>query len=373
MNVNNYEEIKSFLDGLNQYNQVGDKETSIFCIGSRGYYENPTTDILAFFLDDNESHGLGSLVIEALVAILPEEYKKIDCSLILPPEREVRTETGKRIDLLLENQQWIMVIENKIFHEKNNPFKDYELHITGDGKNYFKDKENIFIILSPSGFVPKKCSKWIGISYLSLINSIKDKLSNYFVSEPLNKWVILLREFILHLENIMSKPDISEDSINFILANLAKIKEAQNMQDNALNAYKDKLHQALSVRLDSELYSAIVHWHGYPAIRFAFKGWSTDSDVVLFLDSRKGKSFCINYYSSDIANDTQRKVADEHFKEEDCINIWNELKGTCRCYKARFTTEELENFNQDVALKKLTHKLELMDEFEKKIRLGLSI
>lgn len=370
MNVNNYEEIKSFLDELNQYNQVVDKETSIFCIGSRGYYENPTTDILAFFLDDNESHGLGALVIEALVAILPDEYKKIDCSLVSPPEREIRTKTGKRIDLLLENQQWIMVIENKIFHEQNNPFKDYENHVSK--KNASDNKKSIFIILSPSGSVSQKNPKWIGISYATLINSIKDKLSGYFISEPLNKWVILLREFILHLENIMNKPEVSDENINFILSNLAKIKQAQKMQDKVLKAYKDQLHNALSVKLNAELYSVIVHWHGYPAIRFALKGWPTDSDVVLFLDSRKGKSFCINYYSS-VVNDTQRKVADEHFKEEDCTDIWNELKGTYRCYKAHFTEEELENFNQDVALKKLAHKLELMDEFEKKIRLGLAI
>lgn len=77
------------------------QELTIFGIGSRGYYENPTTDILAFFLDDSAAHGLDALVLTALMDILPEPFNKLDCSLSISPEREVKTKRGKRIDLLL--------------------------------------------------------------------------------------------------------------------------------------------------------------------------------------------------------------------------------------------------------------------------------
>lgn len=41
-------------------------EQTIFSIGGRGYYENPTSDVLAFFCDSEGTHGLGNLMMEAL-------------------------------------------------------------------------------------------------------------------------------------------------------------------------------------------------------------------------------------------------------------------------------------------------------------------
>ena len=341
-------------------------EATIFSIGSRGYYENPTTDILAFFLDDNAQHGLGSLVLEALTDTLPEQLQKIDCSLSSSPEREVVTKAGKRIDLLLESQQWVMVVENKIFHEQNNPFKAYERFIYQENNQRFEDKDAIFIVLSPTGHV--KRSNWVGVSYPSLIAAIKQKLADYFISQPLNKWIVLLREFILHLENMMSTDSASTESINFILDNLAQIKETQDLKMKTIKSYQKALHQALQTELETEINSTLVHWYGFPAIRFAYPGWPTDSDVVLFLDGRNGKSYCFNYYVSSINNEAQRRIADAHFKEHDCGNPWNEVRDTYRCYKAHF--EGLSNgvLSLGAIQDKMAHKLRLMDQFERQIR-----
>ena len=143
------------------------------------------------------------------------------------------------------------------------------------------------------------------------------------------------------------------------------------MKEKAIKTYQKNLHQALQTKLDTELYSTIVHWHGYPAIRFSYANWSTDSDVVLFLDGRNNKSFCINYYSSNIINDTQREIADTHFKEQDCREPWNEVRNTCRCYKAYFNNENMESINFEIIQLKLAHKLKLMDKFEYDIRPSL--
>ena len=44
-------------------------EKTFFSIGGRGYYEDPTSDVLAFYLDPNEEHGLGDLVLQSLVTV----------------------------------------------------------------------------------------------------------------------------------------------------------------------------------------------------------------------------------------------------------------------------------------------------------------
>ena len=367
--MNKQERIESLLIKMTTLQHFDVQEPTIFSIGSRGYYENPTTDILAFFIDDSAPHGLGPLVLEGLAEALPEKWRKIDCSLSSTPEREVVTKTGKRIDLLLENQEWVMVIENKIFHEQNNPFKEYENFVFKENVERFSEKEAIFVVLSPSGSVPIKHPDWVGVSYPKLINAIKPRLAERFMSQPLCKWVVLLREFILHLENIMNKESVPKESINFVLENLAQIKEAQDLKDKSIKSYQKSLHQKLQVEFETELNSTIVHWHGYPAIRFAFKNWPTDSDIVLFLDARKGKCFCINYYSSNIINDAHRVIADNHFKEKDCGNPWNEAGNTCRCYKAPFT--DAEALSLEAMQLKLAQKLRLMDQFELKIRPSL--
>ncbi|KEK29612.1 PDDEXK-like family protein [Shewanella xiamenensis] len=345
-------------------------EPTIFSVGGKGYYENPTTDILAYFLDDKAAHGLGALVMDALFDALSDKVTvdDLDHTLIQPPEREVQTKNGKRVDLLLESEQWVMVIENKIYHDKINPFAEYEKFVFKQYPERFQGKIPLFVILSPDGKVPTKCHRWKGIAYNDFIRLLKEKLANYFLEQPINKWFILLREFLLHLESVMSQPQVSLDTLNFVLDNLQQIQQIQETKSRTIQLYQQSLQQQLQIELDVVLESKVVHWHGYPAIRFKYPEWTQDTDVVLFLDGREGKSFCINYYCSAIDNDEARKVADMHLREQDCRSVWNEVSGTCRCYKARF-----DEFSLDYMRQKLAQKLQLMAKFEHAIRPTIKI
>jgi len=357
-------EVQKLLDKIKRIPVDEEPEQTIFGIGSRGYYENPTTDILAFFCDNSASHGLDDLVLNALLSCL-DKQQPLDSMLIESPQREVVTSTGKRIDLLLESQEWVIVLENKVFHQQNNPFEDYESYISDKyQQGRFEGKRAIFVVLSPTGVVEQ--ANWFGISYPQLIASIKQQLADHFLNKPLNKWTVLLREFLLHLENIMAKPSLSKESIDFVLDNLGEFKAAQKLQEKAIKAYQQSLLQELQSLLGQNLLTAIHTWHGYPAIRFFYESWENESDVVLFLDGRASKSFCINYYSAHINTDKKRAIADRHFKEDDTGKPWNEIKETFRCYKARF-----ENLNSDSISAKLAHKLRLMNTFETKIRTSL--
>ncbi|GAB7228256.1 hypothetical protein VrSk94_19410 [Vibrio rotiferianus] len=356
--------VQRLLDKIKSIPIEEESEPTIFSIGSRGYYENPTTDILAFFCDTNAAHGLDDLVLNALLSC-SDTFQSLDSILIQSPQREVVTSTGKRIDLLLESQEWVIVLENKVFHQQNNPFEDYESFIKDElHQGRFEGKKAIFVVLSPTGVVEH--TNWVGISYPQLILSIKQQLADCFLNKPLNKWTILLREFLLHLENIMAKPTLSKESIDFVLDNLTEFKAAQRLQEKAIKAYQQSLLQELQSTLGHNLQTTINTWHGYPAIRFSYESWGNESDVVLFLDGRVSKSFCINYYSADINTDDKRAIADQHFKEDDTGKPWNEIKETFRCYKARFAS-----FDDDSITNKLAHKLKLMNAFETDIRPSL--
>ncbi len=334
-----------------------DAETSIFGIGSKGYFENPTTDILAFFCDDNGDHGLNALVLESLVQCLPESVNSIDCSLCSSPEREVTTESGKRIDLLLEGDEWVIVLENKIYHHQNNPFDDYEAFVSG-GKQRFKNKMPIFVVLSPSGDVPQDYSQWHGVSYPKLIQAIKDNLSQHFFSQPLNKWVILLREFILHLETLMTTQTTPEETLEFVLEHLVDIQKLQELKTSAINDYHQELQQLIQNELGQTVNIRLHHWNKYPALRFALDSWGSKSDVVLYLDGDQSNAK-INYYAQLPSRDDQ-VIADEH------LNSGHKNKWFESCY--RVYNVFIPNASKEQIVNELVKRLKMMDAFEQAIR-----
>lgn len=127
---------QKLLEQFKELNPLEVVEPTIFSIGSRGYYENPTTDILAFFCNVNGQHKLGNTVLQALFDCISDVTRELSCTLITSPEREVLTKNFKRIDLLLEGPDWVIVLENKIYHQQNNPFADYQNYIENDKKRF---------------------------------------------------------------------------------------------------------------------------------------------------------------------------------------------------------------------------------------------
>ncbi|MEE2024882.1 PDDEXK-like family protein [Alkalimonas mucilaginosa] len=331
------------------------RETNIFNIGTKGYYENPTTDILAFFLDSHEQHQLGNIALRALLLCLDEEYHQLDPTLTAPPEREVSTKGG-RIDLLLVSNDWVMVLENKIFHNQNNPFDSYQEFIQLDEKNRFAGKKEVFVVLSPDGIAP--AAPWQGVSYTKLISNLKSLLSEHFYSQPLNKWTILLREFILHLEDLMTPPTVNHETRKFVLENLKSISELQSVKQQAIKEY----HQELQVKLQQMLGKSVAirqhTWGDYPALRFSLSCWNhNESDVVLFLSGDKEKTTIGTYAHLPANEDTE--LADSIILKEENVDRWLEAKNKYRCYRVYAA-----DFNEERRLHFIADRLKELDQFE---------
>ena len=358
MDAHVLERIQPLLAEFKKLEPVEVAEPTIFSIGSKGYYENPTTDILAFFCDSNGPHLLGDTALRALLSCLPEDYRSLDSSLTEAPEREVKTQVGKRIDLLLESTDWVMVLENKIYHQQNNPFDDYESFVQEEqNQNRFEGKQVIFVVLSPTGEVLP--SGWHGISYPSLISALKIQLAEQFLSQPINKWTLLLREFILHLESLMSQPSVNQQTLDFVLDNLSTIKELQEAKQQAINDYHQRLQTALQSKLGKEISIRLHHWRGYPALRFALASWTdTDSDVVLFLSGEKGDS-SINVYAH-LEGDSDENKADSLILTGCNVERWIEGNGTYRGYKIKLTT-----MPEDDIIQFIGERLQELDAFER--------
>ncbi|MFT6909401.1 MAG: hypothetical protein ACJAS1_006118 [Oleiphilaceae bacterium] len=279
-------DIKKLQDLVDKVRQLPiiEREKTVFDIGVRGHFENPTTEVLAFFCDSSAEHGMGDLVINSFISLLKDNGLDIaDTPVYATPEREVVTETGKRIDLLLSSDQWILIIENKIWHDQVNPFKDYENYadklVESDEHN---DKKPLFAVLSPQGKVdnPKVNPRWVGVSYFDLIQKIKTNLHQHFFDKPFNKWLLILKDFLLHLENLMSGQKQDELHTQFALENLPDIGKAWQLLGNSLVNIKEQIIAKTSETLDCSLICQKHSWFGIPSFKYIINGNQTE--LVLF-------------------------------------------------------------------------------------------
>lgn len=349
------ESLEKMLAEITSLPHFVETEPTLFSLGGRGYFENPTTDILAFFLDPDAHHQLSDLALSALLECLPDNLAQNNTSLCTPPEREVSTSAGSRIDLLLESDDWIMVLENKIYHHQNNPFESYQ-HFVNERAD-MKNKQPLLVVLSPDGIAPEG---WQGISYPQLLDVLSEKLSKAFISQPLNKWHILLREFILHVESLMKTPKVADKTEAFILDNLDAIQQAVQLKNSVIKSLQQDCLQYLSQQFsDKEVDTRLQHWHGCPALRFGFNHWKTESDVVLLLDRSAGNQFAVNYYACDLTTPLLRQTAIELLNQKNCSEFWDEYRGKIIGFKAPLLTSDRESMFRAVR-----DKMALMDNFE---------
>jgi hypothetical protein len=99
-------------------------------IGGYPHYENVCSNFLAFFFDPEGPHGLSSLFLDALVGAAGVEGAEGRLGGNVSVEREVYTDAGNRIDLLIKSESRAMLIENKIFAAVANPFDDYAAYLS---------------------------------------------------------------------------------------------------------------------------------------------------------------------------------------------------------------------------------------------------
>ena len=102
-----------------------DRPLTFMEIAGYPHYENVCSNILEFFLDSQKQHGLGTLVLDALLDVGDIAPSNEGMGGNLSVEREVYTDAGNRIDVLIESDTHAILIENKIYAGVKNPLADY--------------------------------------------------------------------------------------------------------------------------------------------------------------------------------------------------------------------------------------------------------
>ena len=167
-----------------QQYKMPEREMTIFDTALKNHHENPITELLAFFLDPNGKHNLGDSFYNGFIASIKasEKYQDFDFGGFLNLSTQQITDNGKFIDLWFETDTALVIVEVKVYHDQNNPFKDYVTwgkkklkELNGKNKKDLSlQKELITIVFCPNG----ECytDGWLGLSYRNLTTEVKNQL-----------------------------------------------------------------------------------------------------------------------------------------------------------------------------------------------------
>ena len=318
-------------------------EKNVFAIGGRGHYENPISDILAFFIHPWEEHGFGVLFLQSLFQAANIQPPVLE--LIESPDREKSTHKGNRIDLIAEGDSWVLVIENKVRHEAVNPFKDYMKYI----ESTYKGKTPYYILLSVQNEKPP--IGWSSATWGTYIEYLKKNIGTYLTLVKNAKWHVIVREFILNIESEYGDNSMSEERIEFVKNNYESIQEINDMLSEYVSYMTEKGMDAINSASINEKCVASSKRHNWRekgiALRLISTVWGGNTNITLLL--KRDGLIVIQLYIYDIA-DPRVSALRKYIDESKYKKYWSEQK-TIRCFGFFQESDHLRMFDEvlDVA------------------------
>ncbi|MBW4483349.1 MAG: PD-(D/E)XK nuclease family protein [Tildeniella torsiva UHER 1998/13D] len=181
-------------------------------ITSYPHLENVASNVLDFYFNPNAEHGLGALLLEALLSLVATPVT-ISNPQVVFVSREVITSSGKRIDLLIDAYpDAVIVIENKIFHTAINPFIDYEEHA-----NKAASQRPIVLILLTLFDVPPGANigNFKPVLYKSFCQEILNRIGSQIINAD-NRYLIFLLDFIQTTQNLYDARVMNQEFLTFL-------------------------------------------------------------------------------------------------------------------------------------------------------------
>lgn len=207
---------------------------SIFDIAGYPHYENVASNILAFFLNPNNEHGLGQLILSSLLnlaAAIETNQSNVQVS------REVYTLNGGRIDILIETDNQLIAIENKIYHYLANDLEDYS-------KSLYRwaQPNRLAVVKIILGIKKERESfDFISITYEELFLKVKERLGTYATTSS-QKWLLYLLDFISTIEKLKGDDMEFDDNDKFFIENEGRLNSLVNARNRFLSKLGSKVN-----------------------------------------------------------------------------------------------------------------------------------
>lgn len=167
------------------------------------HYENVISNILSFFFDTTEVHGFKDLLIKSLLKCAKMEVKgSLETRFV---ERETVTETGKRLDLVIGTDEYLIGIENKIFAWVYNDLAEYAEYLK---KRQQDESEQIVkVVLSLKkvedviSLKKLEANRFVNVTYPAFFEEIKHNIG-FYLNHAHHEYLVHLKDLVKTVENL---------------------------------------------------------------------------------------------------------------------------------------------------------------------------
>lgn len=240
------------------YNKIPVKEKTYMDVSGYPHYENVCSNILAFYFNPKEEHKLDKLALCSLIKVIKNKNINIELNDNIDTinvQREYITLKGNRIDLIIQNDDFVIGIENKLDAYVYNDLNDY-----ANTLNKLNTKSIKILLSLHNNAKVVENTEFINITYQEYFNQLKEDLSKF--QENNNKWYIFLEEFIKNLENFEGELEMEEEIINWLKENKKEIDEFDKIREIACKSIEKKLEELKLLLEDRLKVNYIKIWKG---------------------------------------------------------------------------------------------------------------
>lgn len=335
-------DLKKILDKI----EIKQQKTNdnIFEIGTRGFYENPFTEVLSFLLDSQSKYPNRNLFVKNFLESLPNLSNEITASFLndLKVSTQHTTINNKFIDLIVFNEKYILVFENKIFHWLANPFDEYETDI----KTRYSTLIPFLYILS---YNPTNTPiNWANITISECFTNIKNNMIFKFD----NKWDFYVNDFLEHYIQT-NKEKMNHQEFEFYTQNFSKIIAGNIYVNNFIEEIISKVRENLPIDFINRI-SEITDWGDNFSRAVRFYPFET-MDNIVFIFRSDGKFSISVYYYKEYGN-----FIGEISKIVGNIKYRNWKEGIAMC----FTLQDGKEFtNIEEAINECIHQINEMKKY----------
>ena len=229
------EAIRTFLDDFGRLPAHAERSPTFMEIAGYPHYENVCSNILAFFLDSKTQHGLGTLALDALMDTEDTVNPNQDLGGNISVEREVYTDSGNRIDILIESDTHVILIENKLLAGVANPFGDYARFANRRGG---RDVARVKLLLTL--FPSEEGAEWgfENLTYATFVDRIRSRLGHH-ASVADTRYLTMLLDFLNTLDNLQEGTRMNQDFVRLLSE---RQQDVENLLSE-LKAFTDELRQ----------------------------------------------------------------------------------------------------------------------------------
>ena len=307
---------------------------NLFDILKIQHREIRNSNILSYFFDPNEEHGFGSLFYEALqeiaikkIKLLKEKYPEVifnDISAfdeIIKVRTEEQTDGAKTktksIDIVLEGDDWVIGIENKIYHHLNNPLNTYWSHLKSKKKTPF----GVLLTLFPLKLNHGKLNDgnyFLNVTHKELVEKVQQNIQ--LTGELDNTDIFYLQEYFKNIEShyyhLKNKPEINA-LVQEITENYSIISEIISKK------------QAAEKYIENEI-NTLFSEYGYVKAAKWYRREDKKFDLYFYIPTASELMRTNTLWLCfEIRNQTNRNIDKFEFKEY-FANEFNDFKGFCQ-------------------------------------------